>query len=289
MDVNDLDKLTVAGIRGHVRAKARAALRGLGVEDFEPDLDPPPDPAMGDLGFPCFALAKVLRRAPQQIAQQVAEAVVPDALIQSAGTDKAYVNFRLDPGALVRVVVGQVLREGDGYGGGQAEPARHWMVEYSAPNTNKPLHLGHLRNNLLGASISRILGFHGHRVTRINLVNDRGVHICKSMLAYQRWGEGTDPEQAGQKGDHLVGDFYVRFDREFRAGYEAWQRTDEARARLATWLESKKGQAEQKAKEKGGAGAGSAAPSTPIRQGGAVSVPSHPAPSARSAPRRSPC
>jgi arginyl-tRNA synthetase len=125
------------------------------------------------------------------------------------------------------------------------------MVEYSAPNTNKPLHLGHLRNNLLGASIAAILGFHGHEVTRVNLVNDRGVHICKSMLAYERWGEGTDPERSKEKGDHLVGRFYVLFDRRFSEEYAAWQQTGPARERLAAWLESKAGQQAKKAADKG--------------------------------------
>ena len=107
------------------------------------------------------------------------------------------------------------------------------MVEYSAPNTNKPLHLGHLRNNVLGWSVSRAARLLGHRVTRINLVNDRGVHICKSMLAYRRWGEGTTPERAGKKGDHLVGDFYVLFDRHLSEEYAAWQQSARPAARLA--------------------------------------------------------
>jgi len=248
----DLDRLTVPGIRAHLRDKALAALAALGIEPgvFDPELAPPPDPAMGELGFPCFALAKVLRKAPPLIAQEVAAQIAPDALVAAVSTDKAYVNFRLAPRALVRVVLSQILREGDGFGGGLAAPAQHVMVEYSAPNTNKPLHLGHLRNNLLGASISRILAFHGHRVTRINLVNDRGVHICKSMLAYQRWGEGADPASRGVKGDHLVGELYVLFDRKLSEEYAAWQTSPAARERLAAWLESKPGLAAQKARDK---------------------------------------
>ena len=90
------------------------------------------------------------------------------------------------------------------------------MIEYSSPNTNKPLHLGHIRNNLLGYSLSRIVGANGERVVKTNIVNDRGIHICKSMLAWQKWGEGKTPENTGKKGDHLVGDFYVKFDQEYK-------------------------------------------------------------------------
>ena len=95
------------------------------------------------------------------------------------------------------------------------------MVEYSSPNTNKPLHLGHVRNNLLGYSLSRILEANGHRVVKTNIVNDRGIHICKSMLAWQKWGNGITPEKAGKKGDHLIGDFYVEFDRHYKAELKA--------------------------------------------------------------------
>ncbi len=90
------------------------------------------------------------------------------------------------------------------------------MIEYSSPNTNKPLHLGHIRNNLLGYSLSRIVEANGENVVKTNIVNDRGIHICKSMLAWQKWGEGKTPENSGRKGDHLVGDFYVKFDQEYK-------------------------------------------------------------------------
>ena len=90
------------------------------------------------------------------------------------------------------------------------------MVEYSSPNTNKPLHLGHVRNNLLGYSLSEILKANGLKVVKTNIVNDRGIHICKSMLAWLKWGEGATPESAGKKGDHLIGDFYVLFDKHYK-------------------------------------------------------------------------
>ena len=99
---------------------------------------------------------------------------------------------------------------------------RRTLVEFSAPNTNKPQHLGHLRNNFLGDAVARILENAGSKVTRVNLVNDRGIHICKSMLAYERWGGGVTPESSGKKGDHLVGDFYVRFEQEFQKELDAY-------------------------------------------------------------------
>jgi len=240
---------TVAGLQQHVRDRASQALKELGVEQ-PVELMRPPDPKMGDLGFPCFAYARLLRKAPTLIAQDVAARLKPDGVIQEVVVDKAYVNIRLRARTLFQVVLGQVLRDRERFGADQADGSEHWMVEYSAPNTNKPLHLGHLRNNLLGSSVARILGFYGHQVTRINLVNDRGVHICKSMLAYQQWGEGTDPGRAGMKGDHLVGDFYVLFDRRFTAEYEAWQHSASARAKLQQWLQTGPGEAAAQAHQK---------------------------------------
>ena len=91
------------------------------------------------------------------------------------------------------------------------------MIEYSSPNTNKPLHLGHVRNNLLGWSLAQIMAANGHKVVKTNIVNDRGIHICKSMLAWQKWGNGETPETSGKKGDHLIGDYYVAFDKHYKA------------------------------------------------------------------------
>ena len=243
------DKLTIAELQQHVRGRAAAALTALGVEQ-QVELERPPDPTMGDLAFPCFALARVLRKAPPLIAKDVAAQMAPDEVIAEVTTAKAYVNIRLRPETLFAVVLGQVLADGERFGADQVQRPDHWMVEYSAPNTNKPLHLGHLRNNLLGAAIARVLGFYGHRVQRVNLVNDRGVHICKSMLVYRRWERDTTPDSAELKGDHLVGRFYVRFDREFSAEYAAWQQSDQAAELYQAWRASKAGQAAVKAHDK---------------------------------------
>ncbi|TRX62811.1 arginine--tRNA ligase [Carboxylicivirga sp. M1479] len=117
------------------------------------------------------------------------------------------------------------------------------MIEYSSPNTNKPLHLGHIRNNLLGYSLSRIVSANGNRVVKTNIVNDRGIHICKSMLAWKKWGEGQTPESTGLKGDHLVGNYYVRFDQEFKkeqaALIESGLSKDEAEAKSPLMKEAR--------------------------------------------------
>ena len=242
----------INALRLHLRDSAERAVRALGVTDFQLDLAPAPNPELGDFGFPCFKLAKALKKAPPLIAAELAAQIPPDEVIEEVVVEKAYVNFRLKRQTLAEVVLGQAIAQKAAFGGGQIPPeaSEHWMVEYSAPNTNKPLHLGHLRNNLLGASVSKLLSFLGHRVTRINLVNDRGVHICKSMLAYQLWGEGITPEASGQKGDKLVGDCYVRFDQQLSAEYAAWQQSAAGQAKLAAWEASPAGQAELKAAAK---------------------------------------
>ncbi|MBA2663618.1 MAG: arginine--tRNA ligase [Bradymonadaceae bacterium] len=219
------------------------ALEALGVdaEFFDQlHLAAPPDPAMGDRGFPCFALARALRKAPgaiaEDVAQQIRSTLSEDDLICEVTTAGPYVNLRLNPSKLAQIVVGEALAQQGAFGSAQIEHAEHWMVEYSAPNTNKPQHLGHVRNNLLGAAVSKVLAFAGHQVTRVNLINDRGIHICKSMLAYELFGEGESPEASGIKGDHLVGQYYVLFERRFVDEYQGWQRTPEATARFEAWL-----------------------------------------------------
>jgi arginyl-tRNA synthetase len=233
---------TISGIHKHLDQVVQDALARVGAEATV-ELAPPPDPEMGDLGFPCFALAKQLRKAPPLIAKEVAAAIGPDALIASVQTDKAYVNLRLRQEVLAASVLRQALEDAGRFGAAQVPEPQHWMVEYSSPNTNKPQHLGHMRTNLLGAAVAELLRFYGHRVTRVNLINDRGIHICKSMLAYQLWGESSEPEQRGLKGDQLVGQLYVQFERELAAEYARWQSSEAARKRHAEWLKTAAGKA----------------------------------------------
>ena len=169
----------------------------------------------GDVTISCFPFAKLLKRNPMELAQKVSELLKADEDVEAVETVKAFVNVTLKPAALMRDTV-QNLEALLAQVPLPEAARRRILIEFSAPNTNKPQHLGHVRNNSVGMATATILERAGHKVFRVNLVNDRGVHICKSMIAYQRFGNGVTPESAGKKGDHLVGDFYVAFDKEYR-------------------------------------------------------------------------
>ena len=177
-------------------------------------VETPPKPELGDLGFPMFAYAKMLRKAPPVIAQAVAAALSADPVAKSLGEAAAegpYVNVRIAKSAVAGKVLSDALDPSSSFGRPGTLTGKRIMVEFSSPNTNKPLHLGHLRNDVLGESISRILAACGADVRKVCIINDRGVHICKSMLAYQKFGKGKTPESEGLKSDRFVGDMYVRF------------------------------------------------------------------------------
>ena len=164
-----------------------------------------------------FPLLKISRKNPEATAQEIG-AYLQDhcSLVEGIQIVKGFLNLSIAPAAWVEDF--NAIRSDKTFGHKQATAdAPFVMVEYSSPNTNKPLHLGHVRNNLLGYSIARILEASGNRVFKTNIVNDRGIHICKSMLAWQRWGNGATPESTGKKGDHLIGDFYVLFDKHYKA------------------------------------------------------------------------
>jgi arginyl-tRNA synthetase len=181
----------------------------------------PPKPELGDFAFPCFPLAKALRRSPAQVAEQL----VPAALARFEEAARAgripavaklapagpYLNIHLDAGDLARFICAQVAAGAPPFGAPLPSTGRRTVVEYSGPNTNKPLHLGHTRNNVLGMGMCNILAATGEDVVPVNIVNDRGIHIAKSMVAYRRWGAGRTPESEDVKGDHFVGEFYVRY------------------------------------------------------------------------------
>ena len=164
-----------------------------------------------------FPLLKISHKNPEVTAQEIG-AYLQEHCTLVSGTQvvKGFLNLSIAPAAWVKDF--NAIRSDKTFGHKQATAdAPFVMVEYSSPNTNKPLHLGHVRNNLLGYSIARILEASGNRVFKTNIVNDRGIHICKSMLAWQRWGNGATPESTGKKGDHLIGDFYVLFDKHYKA------------------------------------------------------------------------
>lgn len=164
-----------------------------------------------------FPLLKISHKNPEVTAQEIG-AYLQEHCTLVSGTQvvKGFLNLSIAPAAWIEDF--NAIRSDKTFGHKQASAdAPFVMVEYSSPNTNKPLHLGHVRNNLLGYSIARILEASGNRVFKTNIVNDRGIHICKSMLAWQRWGNGATPESTGKKGDHLIGDFYVLFDKHYKA------------------------------------------------------------------------
>ena len=173
----------------------------------------------GDYTIVVFPLAKVAGKAPDAIAAEIGDELVAEGLAVRYNVVKGFLNLVVDRGYFVRL-----LNEIDShrqYGFVKAnEKSPLMMIEFSSPNTNKPLHLGHIRNNLLGDSISRIQEANGWRVVKTNIVNDRGIHICKSMLAWKMFGNGETPQSSGIKGDHLVGKYYVRFNEEYRKQVE---------------------------------------------------------------------
>lgn len=174
----------------------------------------------GHLTLVVFPLLKVSRKTPEETATDIGQWLLSnDPRVRDIQVIKGFLNLTIAPEAWLDLF--DEINATEDYGHRKAtEQDPLVMVEYSSPNTNKPLHLGHVRNNLLGYSLSEILKANGMRVVKTNIVNDRGIHICKSMLAWQKWGEGITPEVAGKKGDHLIGDFYVLFDKHYKAELE---------------------------------------------------------------------
>ena len=174
----------------------------------------PPSSAMGHFAVGCFPLAKQFRKSPAEIARNIVGQIQPDDVITEVSAAGPYINLKIAGNKLFGDVCNDIISRGTEYGSSGIGRGRRAMVEYLAPNTNKPLHLGHLRNGALGMAVSNMYQATGHWVVKANLVNDRGVHICKSMLAWQRWGNGTTPESEQIKGDHFVGRYYVRYAQE---------------------------------------------------------------------------
>lgn len=170
----------------------------------------------GNLTLVTFPLLKTSRKSPEATAQEMGEYLKTNCkAIADFNVVKGFLNFVIAPAAWIGLL--NDIHANEKFGEKQVTADSPLaMVEYSSPNTNKPLHLGHVRNNLLGWSLSKIMEANGYKVVKTNIVNDRGIHICKSMLAWQKWGNGITPEQSGKKGDHLIGDFYVAFDKHYR-------------------------------------------------------------------------
>ncbi len=170
----------------------------------------------GNLTVVVFPFLKASRKSPEATATELGEWLVAnEAAVEKFNVVKGFLNISIKSDFWIDVL--NDVANADDFGiKPVTDESQLVMVEYSSPNTNKPLHLGHVRNNLLGYSLSLILKANGYKVVKTNIVNDRGIHICKSMLAWQKWGDGITPEKAGKKGDHLIGDFYVLFDKHYK-------------------------------------------------------------------------
>ena len=171
----------------------------------------------GNYTLVTFPLLRISKKSPEQTAQEIGETLTANsAFIESFNVIKGFLNLSLSSSSWVKTL--EEINNNPTYGFTQAnEDSPLYMVEYSSPNTNKPLHLGHVRNNLLGHSLCEILKANGKKVVKTNIVNDRGIHICKSMLAWKKWGNNETPESSNKKGDHLIGDYYVMFDQKYKA------------------------------------------------------------------------
>jgi len=197
----------------------------------------------GNLTVVVFPWVKLARKAPVAVAQEIGRYILEhEPAVSAVGAVNGFLNITVNPAYWCKVLDNILSTPHFG----TVEPTADSplvMVEYSSPNTNKPLHLGHVRNNLLGYSLATILAACGNRVVKTNIVNDRGIHICKSMLAWQKWGNGETPESSGKKGDHLIGDYYVLFDKKYRAQVkeliEQGRTEDEAKQSAPLMLEAR--------------------------------------------------
>ena len=195
------------------------ALYGIDADDKMIQLQKTRPEFEGNLTLVVFPFVKLARKAPAQVAQEIGEKLQGELVLRFNAV-QGFLNMVISEAFWVRQL--EAIAKDDNFGFVPVtESSKLMMVEYSSPNTNKPLHLGHVRNNLLGSSIARIQEANGWKVVKTNIVNDRGIHICKSMLAWLRFGNGETPESSGKKGDHLIGDYYVRFDKEYRAEVKA--------------------------------------------------------------------
>ncbi|MDE5887578.1 MAG: arginine--tRNA ligase [Muribaculaceae bacterium] len=208
--------MTIESIISNAVSKALKELYGVDVEASSIVPQATRKEFEGNLTIVVFPYLKASHKSPEATATEIGEWLVAnEPAVAKFNVVKGFLNISVNPAFWLDVL--HEIAEDPHYGISEAgEGAELVMVEYSSPNTNKPLHLGHVRNNLLGYSLSRILQANGKKVVKTNIVNDRGIHICKSMLAWKKWGDGATPESTGKKGDHLIGDFYVEFDKHFK-------------------------------------------------------------------------
>jgi len=203
-------------IQNHIASALKAEFD---VEENNISLQPTKKDFEGSYTFVVFPYVKALRKSPVELGNAIGNYLVANSGVVSAfNVVQGFLNLSIADSAWVDLFTGIFKDKTFGQLPDKNETV---MVEYSSPNTNKPLHLGHLRNNFLGFSVAQILSANGYKVIKSNLVNDRGIHICKSMLAYQKFGNGETPESSGLKGDHLVGKYYVEFDKHYKVEIKA--------------------------------------------------------------------
>lgn len=213
-----------------MRGKLESLIKNIVKEKFSTDvevkLEIPDIVSHGDFALPCFQFARVFKKAPQIISEELKAALEEKNVnyIEAISTAGPYLNFKIKKPDFFKEVYRKISTAGDKYGYSESGKGQTVMVEFSSPNTNKPLHLGHIRNNLLGDSISRLHVACGYKTVKANLLNDRGIHICKAIVAWEKYGKGETPETAGIKGDHFVGNFYVIFEKKFKEEQENFVR-----------------------------------------------------------------
>ena len=205
------EKLTAAVVNG------LQALYGQDVPAKDVQLQKTKKEFEGHLTLVVFPFLRMSRKGPEQTAQEIGEYLTAhEPAVAAYNVIKGFLNLTVAPAAWIELL--DDIHAQEQYGLTAATPESPLvMIEYSSPNTNKPLHLGHVRNNLLGNALANIIAANGNRVVKTNIVNDRGIHICKSMLAWLKYGNGETPESSGKKGDHLIGDYYVAFDKHYKA------------------------------------------------------------------------
>jgi len=197
---------------------------------IENKLETPPNPELGDYAFPCFILSSKLKKSPQDIAQDLSKEIkLKDTELKPDGP---YLNFFIDKRKFSEDIIKQILKEKEKFG--KQKNNKKTMVEFPSPNTNKPLHLGHLRNMSIGESVSRIYEFLGNKIIRGNLNNDRGIHICKSMVAYEKYGKNKNPDK---KSDNFVGEFYVMYNKKLKSNPKLEEQAQEC---LKKWEQGDK-------------------------------------------------
>ena len=208
----DIEQKLVAAVQGALKA-----LYGQDVPAEQVQLQKTKKEFKGHLTLVVFPFLRMSRKAPEQTAQEIGNYLKDNTnVVAEYNVVKGFLNLTIASQAWIELL--EAIRSDEQYGLTKAdEKSPLVMIEYSSPNTNKPLHLGHVRNNLLGNALANIIAANGNRVVKTNIVNDRGIHICKSMLAWVKYGNGETPQSSGKKGDHLIGDYYVAFDKHYRA------------------------------------------------------------------------